>query len=85
MGSNAEARRGSAEDACPELSAGIIGAAMNVQGTAIVEIKAVESLRSLHTSQLLTCLRISGLPLGLLINFNVQHLRDGIHRRVMTR
>lgn len=55
---------------------------MLVEKCVIVEIKAVENLNSLHEAQLLTYLRISGLRLGFLINFNVLHLRDGIKRMV---
>jgi GxxExxY protein len=46
----------------------------------IVEIKAVDTLLPVHKAQLLTYLRLSGLRLGLLINFNVVRLKDGIHR-----
>jgi len=46
----------------------------------IVEIKATPTVLRVHHSQLLTYLRISDKRLGLLINFNVDHLRDGIHR-----
>lgn len=50
----------------------------------IVEIKAVERLLPVHESQLFTYLKLTGLSLGLLINFNVRHLRDGVVRRVIT-
>jgi GxxExxY protein len=46
----------------------------------IVEIKAVDALLPVHKAQLLTYLRLSGLRLGLLINFNVVRLKDGITR-----
>ena len=46
----------------------------------IVEVKAVDTLLPIHKAQLLTYLRRSGLRLGLLINFNVTWLKDGIHR-----
>ena len=46
----------------------------------IVEIKAVESLNEVHLAQILTYLKISGCKLGLLINFNCRHLKDGIRR-----
>jgi GxxExxY protein len=55
-----------------------------VEGKAIVEVKAVDHLSGLHESQLYTYLRMSGVPLGLLINFNVPHLRQGIRRRIFT-
>lgn len=46
----------------------------------IVELKAVERLHPIHTSQLLTYLKLTGLHTGLLINFNVPILKQGIHR-----
>lgn len=48
----------------------------------IVELKAIESLVPVHTAQLLSYLRLSGLRLGLLVNFNVVQLKDGIKRVV---
>jgi len=48
----------------------------------IVEIKSVEALSPVHTKQLLTYLRLSGKRLGLLINFNVPLIKDGIKRVV---
>ena len=48
----------------------------------VVEVKAVESIRPIHEAQLLTYLRLSGARVGLLINFNVIQLIDGITRRV---
>ena len=50
----------------------------------IVEIKHCEKLLPVHKSQLLTYLKLSGLGLGLLINFNVPRLRDGLHRVIQT-
>ncbi len=49
----------------------------------VLELKAVEDLSSIHDAQLLTYLRLSGIRLGLLINFNVRFLKDGIRRRVL--
>lgn len=49
----------------------------------VVEIKAVEQLAPVHDAQLLTYLRIGGWKLGLLINFNVVVLKDGIHRKIL--
>jgi GxxExxY protein len=49
----------------------------------IVELKAVERMTSLFEAQLLTYLRLTGKRLGLLINFNVEMLKDGITRRVL--
>lgn len=54
-----------------------------VEGSVIVELKSVEELAPIHEAQLLTYLRLSGLKVGLLINFNVKLLKDGIKRRVM--
>lgn len=51
-----------------------------VENSVIVELKAVETLHPIHFQQLLTHLRLSQLKLGLLINFNVPHLKDGIRR-----
>jgi GxxExxY protein len=52
----------------------------SVEKCLIVEVKCVEKLLPVHTAQLLSYLRLTGLKLGLLINFNVPHLRDGIRR-----
>jgi GxxExxY protein len=49
----------------------------------IIEVKAVESLASVHQAQLLTYLKLSGRRLGLLINFNVPTIRQGIKRIVL--
>jgi GxxExxY protein len=51
-----------------------------VGGTVIVEVKAVETLMYVHKAQLLTYLRLQNLWLGLLINFNVEVLRNGVRR-----
>lgn len=55
---------------------------LEVAGSVIVELKAVEKLLPLHQAQLLSYLKLSGMRVGLLINFNVLHLRDGITRLV---
>jgi len=49
----------------------------------VVEIKAIESFAPVHEAQLLTYLRLGGWKVGLLINFNVVVLKDGICRRVL--
>ncbi len=49
----------------------------------IVEIKSVEAIAPVHQAQLLSYLKLSGKSLGLLINFNVPHLKDGIKRMVI--
>ena len=51
-----------------------------VEESVIVEVKTVIKLRPVHEAQLLTHLRISGHRLGLLLNFFVPHMRDGIKR-----
>ena len=54
-----------------------------VEGQIVIEIKAVETLVSVHTSQLLTYLKLSNCRLGFLINFNVALIKNGIHRYVL--
>ena len=54
-----------------------------VEGNIIVELKAIERLLPIHEAQLMTHLKIGGFRVGLLINFNVPLLKDGIVRRVM--
>ena len=49
----------------------------------IVELKAVEKVIPVHEAQLLTYMRLTGIPVGLLINFNVPVLKDGLYRRVL--
>ena len=51
-----------------------------IERSVVVEVKSVEKLISIHTAQLLTYLRLQDLWLGLLINFNVSSLRDGLRR-----
>ena len=53
-----------------------------VEKKVVVEIKSIELLAPVHYAQLLTYLRLSGMKLGLLINFNVKLLKEGIHRVV---
>jgi GxxExxY protein len=53
-----------------------------VEDAVIIELKAVEKIAPIHEAQLLSYLRLSGKKLGLLINFNVLHLKDGIKRMV---
>jgi GxxExxY protein len=54
-----------------------------VENSLIVEIKAVERLLPIHEAQLISYLRLSGMNTGLLINFNVLQLRDGLKRLVV--
>ena len=53
-----------------------------VEGKVIVELKAVEKLHPIHEAQLLSYLKLSGCKVGLLLNFNVRMLRDGLKRMV---
>lgn len=55
---------------------------MLVEDTILVELKAVDAIHPIHRAQLLSYLRLSGKRVGLIINFNVQHLRDGIVRLI---
>lgn len=55
-----------------------------IDDAVVVELKSIEALAPIHEAQLLTYLRLSGYPVGLLMNFNVPRLRDGIVRRVLT-
>lgn len=51
-----------------------------VENKLILELKAVEELNAVHLAQIMTYLKLSGCKLGLLMNFNVALLRDGIQR-----
>jgi GxxExxY protein len=53
---------------------------LRVEGVVLVEVKAVEAVLPVHRAQLLSYLQLSGTHLGLLLNFNVTHLKDGIKR-----
>ena len=53
-----------------------------VEGLVVVEIKCVEAINPVHQAQLLSYIRLSRRHIGLLINFHVAHLRDGIKRMV---
>ena len=54
-----------------------------VGGQVVVELKAVEGLTPIHNAILLTYLRLSGCEIGLLINFNVVVLKDGVRRLIL--
>lgn len=54
-----------------------------VAGKVIVEVKAVEQLAPIHEAQLLTYMRLARIRVGLLVNFNVPVLKDGIRRLVL--
>lgn len=53
-----------------------------VEDCVIVEIKCVEAIAPVHKAQLLSYLRLTDRPLGLIINFHVEHLKEGIRRVV---
>jgi GxxExxY protein len=55
-----------------------------VEEKVVVELKTVEQLTPVHTAQLLSYLKLSGCEVGLLLNFNVKLLKNGIRRFVMT-
>lgn len=57
---------------------------MVVEKSVVVEVKAIEKLVPLHEAQLLTYLKLSGHSLGLLMNFNVVLIKDGIRRLVLS-
>ena len=54
-----------------------------VEGKLVVEVKAVEALNNIHLAQVLTYLKIGQFKLGLLMNFNVPRLKDGIKRVIL--
>jgi GxxExxY protein len=56
---------------------------MVLENRVIVEFKAVEALLPLHSAQLLTYLKLTGIRLGYLLNFNVVRMKDGIKRLVL--
>ncbi|MGD0384032.1 MAG: GxxExxY protein [Thermoguttaceae bacterium] len=53
-----------------------------VGNTVVLELKSVEDILPIHEAQLITYLKLSKMPVGLLINFNVPVLKDGVVRRV---
>jgi len=53
-----------------------------VENRVVMEVKSGDAINSIHEAQLLSYMRLSGMNVGLLINFNVLHLRDGIKRMV---
>ncbi len=54
-----------------------------VDDSVIVELKTIESFHPIHEAQLLSYMRLSGKRVGLLINFNVKLLKDGVRRRIL--
>jgi GxxExxY protein len=55
------------------------------EGCVLVELKSIEMLLPIHKAQLLSYLRLSGKEVGLLLNFNVEHLKTGIKRIINSR
>ncbi len=53
-----------------------------VEGSIILEVKAVDAILAIHKAQLLSYLKLSGRRLGFLMNFNVPIFKDGLHRLV---
>ena len=53
-----------------------------VENVVVAEVKSVEALHPVHQAQILSYMRLSGIGVGLLINFNVKSLRDGVKRMV---
>jgi GxxExxY protein len=54
-----------------------------IEQSVVVEIKSLSSIEPIHEAQLLTYLKLGGWKLGLLVNFNVPVLKDGIRRRIL--
>jgi GxxExxY protein len=54
-----------------------------IDGRILVEIKSIEQASAIHDAQLLSCLKLSGMKVGLLINFNVRMLKHGVCRKIL--
>jgi GxxExxY protein len=54
-----------------------------IDGRVVVEVKAVDRLAPVHMAQVLNYLRLTGARIGLLVNFNTAHLREGVRRVVL--
>ena len=54
-----------------------------VEETVLLELKCVKRLKSIHTAQALTYMKLARMPVGLVLNFNTLSLRDGIRRLVL--
>lgn len=53
-----------------------------VENKVIVEIKSIEEIGNIHQKQLLTYLKLSGIKLGILVNFNTDYIEKSIHRKI---
>ena len=56
---------------------------MLIDNKVIVELKSVDSILPIHQAQLLTYMKLSGIRVGLLMNFNVRYMKNGIKRMVL--
>jgi GxxExxY protein len=56
---------------------------MLVENKIIVELKSVDNILPIHQAQLLTYMKLSGIRIGLLMNFNVKYMKAGIKRMVL--
>ena len=56
---------------------------MLIEDKLIIELKSVTTIKGIHEAQLLTYMKLAGVPIGLLMNFNVRRLKDGIKRFVI--
>ena len=54
-----------------------------IDDSVIVELKSVEKILPIHQAQLLTYMKLSGISIGLLMNFNVEYIKNGIKRMVL--
>ncbi len=54
-----------------------------VESCIVLEIKSIDALADIHLAQIITYLKLSGCKLGLLVNFNVEHLKYGIRRVIL--
>ena len=54
-----------------------------VENSIILELKSIDEIAPIHKAQLMTYLKLSGLKLGLLLNFNVKDMKEGINRIIM--
>ncbi|HRH66972.1 MAG TPA: GxxExxY protein [Bacteroidia bacterium] len=54
-----------------------------IQNLVLVELKSIEAINDIHIAQMLTYLKLAKFKVGLLINFNVLHLKDGIRRLIL--
>ena len=63
---------------------GDILASVHREGQVLVELKSIEEVAPIHEAQLLSYLKLTRLPVGLIINFNVRYLKEGVLRRALT-